>query len=90
MFLSNYPFRTGVGYACLLSVSIILSLTSLSFGQDQAPAKQIGIYEAIGVMFAQGSGLARMEFSELEIEQIIAGIRKGLVLKEIPPEVRKL
>ncbi|SVB99717.1 uncharacterized protein METZ01_LOCUS252571, partial [marine metagenome] len=66
MFLSNYPFRTGVGYACLLSVSIILSLTSLSFGQDQAPAKQIGIYEAIGVMFAQGSGLARMEFTEQE------------------------
>jgi len=90
MFLSNYPFRTGVGYACLLSVSIILSLTSLSFGQDQAPAKQIGIYEAIGVMFAQGSGLGRMDFTEEELEKILVGIRKGITLKEIPPEVRKL
>ena len=90
MFISNYPFRICVGYACLLSVSIILSLTSLSFGQDQAPAKQIGIYEAIGVMFAQGSGLGRMDFTEEELDKILVGIRKGITMKEIPPEVRKL
>ena len=45
----------------------------------KTPDKEV--FEAIGVMFAQGSGLARMEFSETEIIHILNGIKRGIQLK---------
>ena len=57
---------------------------------DKGPDTDQEVYEAIGVMFAQGSGLSRMEFTDAQIQQIVSGIQKGLQLKEIPPEVESL
>ena len=48
------------------------------------------IYEAIGMMFAQGSGLGKMEFTEEQIDLILGGMKKGIVLGETPPEYQAL
>ena len=57
---------------------------------EKAPDTDPKVFEAIGMMFAQGSGLSRMEFSDKEIDLIISGIVKGMKLKEVPPEVQSL
>ena len=59
-------------------------------GAEEAKTPDKEVFEAIGVMFAQGSGLARMEFSETEIIHILNGIKRGIQLKEMPEDVRKL
>ena len=48
------------------------------------------IYEAIGMMFAQGSGLGKMEFTEEQLDLILGGMKKGIVLGETPPEYQTL
>ena len=48
------------------------------------------IYEAIGMMFAQGSGLGKMEFTEEQLDLILGGMKKGIVLGETPPEYQAL
>jgi FKBP-type peptidyl-prolyl cis-trans isomerase len=48
------------------------------------------IYEAIGMMFAEGSGLGKMEFTDEQIDLILAGMKKGIGLKEMPPEIEAL
>ena len=51
-----------------------LQTSGLKGAEDaKTPDKQV--FEAIGVMFAQGSGLARMEFPETEIIHILNGIK---------------
>ena len=78
---------------------IITLLTSAAFALLACPASaQPGeptkedkeVYEAIGVMFAHGSGMARMGFSAEEVEHILNGIKKGLGTKDIPVEVKIL
>ena len=44
------------------------------------------IYETIGIMFAQGSGLGKMQFTEEQIDHILSGLKKGFSMKEMPPE----
>ena len=44
------------------------------------------IYETIGMMFAKGSGLGKMQFTEEQIEHILSGMKKGFSMKEMPPE----
>ena len=44
------------------------------------------IYETIGMMFAQGSGLGKMQFTEEQIDHILSGMKKGFSMKEMPPE----
>ncbi len=71
--------------------TLVLALTaSMTYGQKGETKSDAEVFEAIGVMFAHGSGLARMEFSATEIDSILKGLRKGLGTKEIPAEVEAL
>jgi len=76
--------------SCTLLTTSFLSLAATAFSKDQAEPKPVGIYEGIGVMFAQGSGLSRMNFTDEQLDEIFSGIKKGIRLKTIPDEVRKL
>ncbi len=89
MFKHSNTLRTGIKAAGFLTLSAVLSTSSLN-AQKEGGKTDKEVFEAIGVMFAQGSGLSRMDFSENEIQLIVSGIQKGLKLKEIPPEVGKL
>jgi len=48
------------------------------------------IYEAIGMMFVQGSGLGKMEFTEEQIDLILGGMKKGIILGKTPAEYQAL
>ena len=55
-----------------------LFMTLASYGQNSASnsgntTENTKIYEAIGMMFAQGSGLGKMEFTEEQIDLILGG-----------------
>ena len=89
--MSTYlkPFRPSKIFAGILSLAAIMIATpTIAQEGGQAPDKEV--FEAIGVMFAQGSGLTRMDFSPTEIELIVEGIRKGMQLKEMPASMQKL
>ena len=73
-----------------LCAIISMLLASSANAAEEAPQPDPKVFEAIGMMFAQGSGLSRMEFSDKEIDLIISGIVKGMKLKEVPPEVESL
>jgi FKBP-type peptidyl-prolyl cis-trans isomerase len=71
--------------------TLVLAMTaSMNYGQKGEAKTDTEVYEAIGVMFAHGSGLARMNFTDAEVESILKGLRKGLATKEIPAEVEAL
>ena len=74
----------------LLATLTLALAASMTYGQKGEEKNDTEVYEAIGVMFAHGSGLARMEFTAEEIDSIIKGIRKGMGIKEIPAEVDAL
>ncbi|MBT3667107.1 MAG: FKBP-type peptidyl-prolyl cis-trans isomerase [Opitutae bacterium] len=48
------------------------------------------VYEAIGMMFADGSGLGKMQFTEEQIDLILAGMKKGIKLGKMPAEYQAL
>jgi FKBP-type peptidyl-prolyl cis-trans isomerase len=75
--------------AGLLLTSMIILSGSL-FGQDDKKIEDAEIYGAIGMMFAEGSGLAKMKFTEEQIDLILAGMKKGITLGEMPPEAQAL
>lgn len=50
------------------------------------PSEDALIYETIGIMFAKGLGLGKMNFSDEQINHILAGFKKGFSLKAMPPE----
>ncbi len=79
----------GIKTTGFLTLAAIL-LTGPANAQEGGKEADKEVFEAIGIMFAQGSGLTRMDFSAPEIDLIISGIRKGMLLKEIPPEIRTL
>ena len=81
--------KTSRLFAGMLAIAALL-LSIPANAQQGGPKPEKEVFEAIGMMFAQGSGLNRMDFSEAEIEFILAGIKKGLSLQELPPEARKL
>ncbi len=83
--------KTNLKAAISLALATCLP-TASAWAQDkkETASADSEIYEAIGIMFSQGSGLARMEFTEEQIKSIVSGIQKGLKLKEVPPEVRAL
>ena len=72
-----------------------LFTTSQTLGQtDQEKTDPTGeedkVYEAIGMMFAQGSGLGKMQFSDKQVDLILAGMKKGITLGKMPPEFEAL
>ena len=75
----------------LLALATILVGVPLNAQEPKADQKvDQEIFEAIGIFFAQGSGLSRMDFSDEEIEIVVAGIKKGLKMDAPPPELRAL
>tara|TARA_Y100001934_G_scaffold256137_1_gene323843 strand:- start:4948 stop:5703 length:756 start_codon:yes stop_codon:yes gene_type:complete len=92
----NKPFSNIMNiFTAILSLALAFSWLAIdTHAQDkateQAAADDGQVYEAIGIMFAQGSGLSRMEFTPEQIERIVAGINKGLTIKEVPAEIRAL
>ena len=66
--------------------------TTLTIAGETKAAKPVQlsedslIYETIGIMFAQGSGLGKMQFTEEQIDHILSGLKKGFSMKEMPPE----
>ena len=54
--------------------------------KSQKLSEEALIYETIGMMFAQGSGLGKMQFTEEQIDQILSGLKKGFSMEEMPPE----
>ena len=54
--------------------------------KSQKLSEEALIYETIGMMFAQGSGLGKMQFTEEQIDHILSGMKKGFSMKEMPPE----
>ena len=75
--------------AGLLLTSMIILSGSL-FGQDDKKIEDAEIYGAIGMMFAEGSGLAKMKFTEEQIDLILTGMKKGITLGKMPPEAQAL
>ena len=75
--------------AGLLLTSMIILSGSL-FGQDDKKIEDAEIYGAIGMMFAEGSGLAKMKFTDEQIDLILAGMKKGITLGEMPPKAQAL
>ena len=54
--------------------------------KSQKLSEEALIYETIGMMFAQGSGLGKMQFTEEQIDHILSGMKKGFSMKEMPPQ----
>lgn len=54
--------------------------------KSQKLSEEALIYESIGMMFAKGSGLGKMQFTEEQIDHILSGMKKGFSMKEMPPE----
>ena len=42
------------------------------------------------MMFAQGSGLGKMQFTDKQVDLILAGMKKGITLGKMPPEFEAL
>ena len=84
----NLPLasRKIAGLISLASVLMVAHLSAQKGGD--APDKEI--FEAIGIMFAQGSRLNLMDFSDAEVELIVEGIRKGIQMKKMPANMPTL
>ena len=54
--------------------------------KSQKLSEETLIYETIGMMFAKGSGLGKMQFTEEQIDHILSGMKQGFSMKEMPPE----
>ena len=81
--------HASVSFPGLLLTSLIFLTVSLC-AQSGKSVENAKIYEAIGMMFADGSGLAKMKFSDEQIDQILSGMKKGISLGKIPPEAEAL
>lgn len=84
----NLPLasRKIAGLISLASALMVAHLSAQKGGD--APDKEI--FEAIGIMFAQGSRLNLMDFSDAEVESIVEGIRKGIQMKKMPDNIPNL
>lgn len=78
----------------IMKTSFILTtstlLMSFACAQDGGKTEDPEVYEAIGMMFAEGSGLGKMKFTDEQIDLILAGMKKGIGLKKMPPEFEAL
>ena len=73
-----------------LLVGFLFTTLSMA-GQDKADeplklSEDVLIYETIGIMFAKGSGLGKMQFTEDQVNHILAGMKKGFTMEVMPPE----
>ncbi len=89
MELTKIQTNASVRYSGLLLTSLIF-LTGSLFAQPEKSLENAKIYEAIGMMFADGSGLAKMKFTDEQIDQILLGMKKGISMGKMPPEAEAL
>ena len=74
--------------------TLILCPISSSFGQTETtsiellgqPIPDAEVYEAIGMVLADGTGLGRMQFTDAQIDLILSGMKKGIKTKAMPPD----
>lgn len=59
---------------------------SSSLAQDGKKIADAEIYEAIGLILADGAGLGRMQFTDAQIDLILVGMKKGIKTKAMPTE----
>lgn len=74
--------------AMLLGLASLISDTSGQTVSEKplASSEEALVYETIGMMFAQGSGLGKMKFTEEQINHIMSGMKKGFAQKGMPLE----
>ena len=79
--------------SCTVKASLVgfLITTLTGFSQPaqtkaEPPSEDTLIYETIGIMVAKGSGLGKLQFTDAQIEIILAGMKKGFSMEVMPPE----
>jgi len=85
MFTSN-AVLTARGLLAGFLITTLLASGQTKTDKVAKPSEDALIYETIGIMFAKGSGLGKMNFSDEQINHILAGFKKGFSLKAMPPE----
>ena len=89
MLAANYSFFV------LALLGGLFFTTLFSHGQSAKQNPELSTeesmtFEAIGMMFAEGSGLSKMEFTQQQIDLILSGMKKGIALGKMPPEFEAL
>ena len=70
---------------CPISASFAQTGTA-SIAQAGKQIPDAEVYEAIGMILADGTGLGRMQFTDAQIDLILAGMKKGIKTKAMPPD----
>ena len=85
MITLKFPLSAKALLAGLLSALIFCPI-STSFAQTEKQIPDAEVYEAIGMILADGTGLGRMQFTDAQIDLILAGMKKGIKTKAMPPD----
>ena len=92
MITLTFSLRVKALLAGLFS-TLIFGLLPASFAQTGSesitligkPIPDAEVYEAIGMVLADGTGLGRMQFTDAQIDLILSGMKKGIKTKAMPP-----
>ena len=85
MITLKFPLSAKALLAGLL-YTLIFCPISTSFAQTEKQIPDAEVYEAIGMILADGTGLGRMQFTDAQIDLILAGMKKGIKTKAMPPD----
>lgn len=93
MITLTFPLRVKALLAGLFS-TLVFGLLPASFAQTGSesitligkPIPDAEVYEAIGMVLADGTGLGRMQFTDAQIDLILSGMKKGIKTKAMPPD----
>ena len=93
MITLTFSLRVKALLAGLFS-TLIFGPISASFAQTASesitligkPIPDAEVYEAIGMVLADGTGLGRMQFTDAQIDLILSGMKKGIKTKAMPPD----
>ena len=93
MITLTFSLRVKALLAGLFS-TLIFGLLPASFAQTGSesitligkPIPDAEVYEAIGMVLADGTGLGRMQFTDAQIDLILSGMKKGIKTKAMPPD----
>ena len=96
-FGNDYPYllSPGQSLACRFIFHADLRPPPRKFRSDRKrkhnsligkPIPDAEVYEAIGMVLADGTGLGRMQFTDAQIDLILSGMKKGIKTKAMPPD----
>jgi len=85
MLITKIPVSVKAMLAGSLFTLAICPISS-SLAQDAKKIADAEIYQAIGLILADGTGLGRMQFTDAQIDLILAGMKKGIKTKAMPPD----